>query len=252
MRRIVLPALLAALALPAPALAATPAAATAPELGAKLASCQTGAVAAQREVEFEAAMPATDGSSELAMRFDLEQRRTTTGAWKAVREVPGFGRYERSEPGAAGFVYRKRVERLALGSYRVVVRFRWSAADGAVLKRAVRRSAACRQPDLRADLSVVGVTTGDPLPGGRARYVVQLRNGGRTATVGAATVGLAVDGVELATLSLPGLAAGGVGSVAFEGPACRPGGAVVATADPGDALPEGRESDNALAVDCPA
>lgn len=241
------------LALPAGAQAATPAPPTAvPTLGVRLAGCQVGTAADDRGADFEGAMPASPGSSVLAMRFDLEQRRGAV-SWKPVTGVPGFGRYERSAAGAAGFVFSKRFERLVPGaSYRVTVRFRWSDADGAVLKRATRRSPTCRQTDLRPDLTVAGVTTGEPTADGRAHYVVQVSNDGLSALTGALRVGLTVDGLALPSLTLPGLAAGGVGEVGFDGPVCRPGARVVATADPDDDLDEPTESDNTLAVDCPA
>ena len=115
-----------------------------PELGVQLTACPTGPVPEQRAASFTGSMPAVDGSSVLAMRFALEQRRGSD--WKPLAS-PAFARWERSAPGAAGFVYDKRVERLAAGaSYRVTVSFRWTAADGTVVRRATRRSGACRQP----------------------------------------------------------------------------------------------------------
>ena len=187
------------------------------------------------------------GSSVLAMRFELQRR--AEGAWKP-ESPPGFTRWERSAPDAAGFVYEKRVERLAAGSaYRVRVRFRWSAPDGTVLRRAARVSGACRPADLRPDLSIDGLTA-DPLPDGRTRYVVQVRNGGATAALGTVRVGLTVDGVAQVAQTLSGLSAAALGSVVFEGPACRPGGSVLAQADPQDVLDEADEADNALDLGC--
>lgn len=249
MRRIalLLAAASAAFALPATvAAAATPAA---PTLGVRVTGCEAGLNPEQRAAEFTGSMPAVAGSSVLAMRFELQRR--TEGAWKP-ESPPGFTRWERSAPDAAGFVYEKRVERLAAGSaYRVRVRFRWSAPDGTVLRRAARVSGACRPADLRPDLSIDGLTA-DPLPGGRARYVVQVRNGGLTAALGLLRVGLTVDGVARVAQTLSGLRADAVGSVAFEGPACRPGGSVLVRVDPQDELGEADEADNTLELSCPS
>lgn len=248
MRRIALLIATASVAGTAPAVAALAAAAPAvPTLGVRVADCRTGLSIEQRSAEFTGSMPAITGSSVLAMRFELGQR--PGGGWKPLSPA-GFGRWERSAPGAAGFVYVKRVERLAAGSaYRVRVRFRWSAADGTVLRRATRTSGACRVADLRPDLSIDGLTA-DPLPNGRARYVVQVRNGGETDALGTLRVGLTIDGVAQVAQTLSGLSAAALGSVVFEGPACRPGGSVLAQADPQDVLDEADEADNALDLDC--
>jgi hypothetical protein len=56
-------------------------------------------------------------------------------------------RAERADPGRPGFIYTKRVEGLTGPAvYRAVVRFRWSDADGHVLRRARRVTGGCRQP----------------------------------------------------------------------------------------------------------
>jgi hypothetical protein len=144
MRRTALTACLIAVLLPATAQAQAP---VPPELAATLTSCVTGVSAATRSATFTGSMPALDGSSVLAMRFDLERR--TQRAWKAVSAAT-FGRWERSIPGAAGFVYDKRVERLpAPAEYRATIRFRWWDAAGHPQRDVRRRTAICRQPDLR-------------------------------------------------------------------------------------------------------
>jgi len=218
-----------------------------PTLGVRVAGCQTGLELAQRAADFTSSMPAIVGSSVLAMRFELEQRRG--GAWRPVT-VPGAARWERSEPRAAGFVFDKRVERLAEGvTYRMLVRFRWSATDGTVIKRATRRSGVCRQPDLRPDLSVAGIST-EPLSDGRTRYVVQVLNGGLSALLGTLRVGVIVDGLALTPQPFFGLGIGTIAELTFEGPACRPGGTVRAVADPEDSLEEPGEADNALVLRC--
>lgn len=243
---VIVSTLLAGLGLPASAAAAEPRAL--PKLSASVAACDTGPALEQRAADFEGSMPAIANSSVLAMRFTVEERRGST--WRAV-SVPG-SRWERSTTGAAGFVFDKRVERLEAGAaYRVVVRFRWYDDAGSVIKRATRKSRSCRQPDLRPDLSVVALIPGEPLGDGRARYVVQVRNGGLSAVRGALRVGLSVDGVAQPSRSLAGLAANVLGAVAFEGSACRPGGTVRAVVDPQDDVEEVDEADNVLELRCP-
>lgn len=242
----IVPALLA-LAVPAGARAAV--APAVPSLGVKVVGCQVGATAAQRGAEFSGAMPGAAGASVLAMRFTLEQRRS--GAWTRVASPTSFGRYERSAPGAAGFVFVKRLQRLAPGaSYRVTVHFKWLGADGTVIRRAVRRSAPCRQPDLRPDLSVTGVTAEAPTADGQVRYLVQLRNTGLGDALGTLRVGLAVDGSPLPEAALSGLRAGEAATVAFEGMPCPTAGSLTATADPADGIEEPDEADNRLVVPC--
>lgn len=222
-------------------------AAVVPSLGARLVGCEDGLAPEQRAADFSGSMPAVDGASVLAMRFELEQRRGST--WKAA-PIPGT-RWESSVPGAAGFVYAKRVERLAPGaSYRMLVRFRWTAADGTVVRRTARRSATCREDDLRPDLSVAAITAA-ALPDGRTRYVVSLRNDGPTAVLETVPVGLAVDGVAQPPRSLPGLAPSATRTLELEGPACRPGGTLRAVVDPEGAIDESDEADNAVVVRCP-
>jgi subtilase family serine protease len=77
-------------------------------------------------------------------------------------------------------------------------------------------------------------------------------NGGLTIALGPLRVGLTVDGVAAVPQTLSGLRADAVGSVAFEGPACRPGGSVLARVDPRDGLDEPDEEDNTLELSCPS
>jgi hypothetical protein len=95
-----------------------------PPLRASLAACESGPQAGQRFAVFTASMPALAGTRQMSMRFDLMERRD--GARRRWRRLtaPAFGRWDRSkEPGAAGFIYTKRVERLSQAAeYRATVR----------------------------------------------------------------------------------------------------------------------------------
>jgi hypothetical protein len=95
-------------------------------------------------------------ANHMAMRFTLQERpkppaRRRAGAstaWRVVK-APGLGVWRVSHHGVRMFAYRQVVEALTPDSpYRVLIAYRWYDADGVVLKRAVRRSPACRPAGL--------------------------------------------------------------------------------------------------------
>jgi hypothetical protein len=167
--------------------------------------------------------------------------------WHRVR-IPGFSAWHNSDPGRARYVYTKRVEGLVgPARYRVGVRFHWLAADGSVLRRARALSRSCRMPDPRPDLRVADVSVRP----GRSRYVVTVRNAGRS---GAAQTWLELDlgdGGPPLWAPVDGLAAHEARAVVLAGRACVPGAPLTATADATDLVDERREDDDALGVACP-
>jgi hypothetical protein len=241
--------LVALLGLAACAAAAAPAAAQdRPPLRAALSSCGTGAAEDDRYAVFTASMAAMRGTRRMAMRFDLFERLDGRRRWRPVRPR-GFSRWDRSDPGRAGFVYTKRVERLKAGAtYRAVVRFRWYREGGRVQRTALRRPAVCRQPDERPDLRVTGL---EVLPGpdaGTARYRVVVVNQGRSAA-GAFDVGLTVGGAAKRR-SVAGLAAGQQTTLDLLAAACEGAEPVEATADAGNVVDESDERNNAYVRPC--
>jgi hypothetical protein len=217
-----------------------------PRLAAKLESCTKGALRAQRAVAFVGSMPAVPGAERMQMRFDLERLRPGQRRWRRMRNVPGFGSWDRSAPMRAGFIFHKRVDGLAVpASYRAVVSFRWEDRDGRLVRRARRRTAACTQPDLRPDL-VPGVLTGalDPRPG-FAVYTLLVRNTGRSE---AGPFSVRVGAV---TADVDGLPAGEERAVRVAGPVCAPGTATVVEVDAGRRIEESRERGNASPRICP-
>lgn len=241
----------AALALLAPA--AAPAGAQVPTpLGVKVKTCATGADLPSRYAVFTASMPAIEQATTLALRFDLyaevagKPERRLTG-------VPNFGVWERSAPGVPGFVYDKRVDALiAPARYRVRVSFRWLDRKGRVVRRLVRTSGACRQPDKRPDLRVADIGF-EPDPGdqGSIRYAVTIRNTGRGPVPAPSSVGLQVGGLAQPLLTLPALDAGAAATVVFTAPACLPGSTVRALADAAKGVVEVVEDDDAAVRACP-
>jgi len=215
--------------------------AQAPELSAKLAACETGADAKDRFAVFTGSMP-REGAAVMAMRFDLYER------------LPG-GRFERvslanwgvwqstTKKGVPGFIFTKRVERLAApAAFRAVVSFRWSDAKGRVVRTAKRTSPTCRQPDWRPDLRVGRVVFGDD---GRARATVV--NDGRSPS-GAFGISMGV-GDSAVVRTLPSLPAGQRRTIELG--RCRAPERATVTADPAGAVEEADESDNATTVACP-
>jgi hypothetical protein len=152
-----------------------------PPLSAAVEACTASALPAQRAVSLVGSMPAIAGAAVMQMRFDLERRMSGELRWRRLRGVPGFGVWERADPGRAGFVFHKRVDSLQVpAGYRADVSFRWQDAAGRVVRRASRRTATCDQPDMRPNLvpgALTGVLTVRP---GLALYTLVVRNVGRS------------------------------------------------------------------------
>jgi hypothetical protein len=132
----------------------------------------------------------------------------------------------------------------------MVVRFRWQDARGRTLLTLRHVAKTCQQPDLRPDLQATGV---EVLPAGgpqRRRYVVGVRNAGRSAA-GGFDVLLTVVGRPLPAAAVLGLAPGERTTVAFEAPPCEPGTSLDVTVDPGALVDERDEEENTLSAPCP-
>ncbi|HEY1538130.1 MAG TPA: CARDB domain-containing protein [Solirubrobacteraceae bacterium] len=234
-----------ALAQPAPVTPAPPPPATPVALSAAVETCETSPLPVGRVASFVGSMPATTGATQMQMRFDLQRRHPGERHWRIVRGAQGFGVWATADPGRAGFVFHKRVDSLpAPAAYRAVVRFRWNAADGTIVRRARRTTSACDQPDLRPDLvpgSLRAVLDAQPA---LAVYTFVVRNSGRSA---AGPFSVRVAG---AVAGVPGLAAGGQASVVVVGAACAPGSMVDALVDSDHRVDETDER-NALRRRCP-
>ena len=247
MRRAAVTALLLAL------LAAIPAAAQVPvfplPVKAKLTDCHTGPLVSDRFAVFVGQMPALQGTRRMWMRFDLFERTAADGRWQRV-QVPKFGTWQKSLPGKPGFIYEKRVDQLqAPADYRAEVRFRWYDAHGKLQRQARRRTHTCHEPDPRPDLAV-GRVTATNAGGGRLRYVIRVRNDGRS-DVGPFDTVLSVDGAAQPPATIAGLPAGGATNVAVVAPACTPGSRIQIALDPAGTIDEARETNNVVSRACP-
>jgi hypothetical protein len=217
-----------------------------PALTAAVETCAVSALPAQRVVSFVGSMPAIAGAQVMRMRFDLERRMDGEPRWRPLRGVPGFGAWERSDPGRAGFVFHKRVDGLQVpAGYRAVVWFRWEDAGGRIVRRARRRTATCAQPDMRPNL-VPGALTGafDARPG-LAVYTLTVRNTGRSAA-GPFSVR-----VGRGTAEVAGLAPQQERTVLVVAPICLAGTTTPTAVDADGRVDESSESGNAAARRCP-
>jgi hypothetical protein len=230
--------LLALLAVPAAASARVPPKAAV----VRLVACDEDA----RTAGFAAEMRALPGATRLQLRFILQVKETD--GWERV-PAPGFGAWASAAPGRSRWVYDKHLENLAPGAYRLSVRFRWRAADGAVVRTATRRSRACKVPDPRPDLAPLRIAVRPGADEETRAYVVTVVNHGLGAA-GPFGVGLSVDGAPLEELEAGPLEPGERTRVTFSGPACAAGGRLVATVDASALLDEADEADDTLEVPC--
>ena len=130
-------------------LCAFPAAASAASV--KLLDCTPQ----DRAATFEARVNARSGSERMQLRFTLQVREGALDAWRRVA-AGGFDEWLTSAADVGRYSYTKMVRNLsAPAAYRMVVRFRWLDADGAVLRRAWDTSAPCRQPAVPLQRSAV-------------------------------------------------------------------------------------------------
>ena len=253
MRRFPTTACLAAPLAAAAATATAPAAIAQqrPPLQARVVSCTVGATAAARTATFTASMPAIAGTARMWVRFTLLQRMDSDGEFVRVR-LPGWGRWQRSDPGRTAFIYTKKVQGLrAPGAYRARVTFRWYGAGGRLLRTTTRTTRTCRQPDLRPDLEAGALTAGAGLGAGTVTYLLDVVNDA-AAPAGPFQVALTVAGMPQPPVRVDGLAPGERQVVSVPGPRCAPGSTVRLVLDPAAAVAESDEADDVADRPCPA
>jgi hypothetical protein len=244
-RKIACIAALLALALTAPARAQT----TVPTR-ASLDACRTGAAPLDRYAVFSAQMAAVPGTKRMQVRFDLLARASGDRDFHPV-VAPGLGVWRSSAPGVDIFRYRKQVANLAApGVYRALVRFRWLDDSGRTLQSALRRTRSCKEPDLRADLTVDHISAEPATQPGRARYTVIVANAGHSPAP-AFDVALWVGDQAQPGQTVQTLAAGDRRSLVFVGPRCSASAPLRVTVDPDAAVDEADRANNTLTVPCP-
>jgi len=226
-----------------------------PALAATVTRCQAATdPTAGGRATFVGAMPAIPGSARMEMRFEL-QRAVTAAEGYTGMDVPKFSQWLAAKKGRTGFVYKKKVVGLiGPAAYRVVVTFRWRNARGKVIRMVKRTSKACKQADLRPDLTI-GAVTAAAGEKGSALYRIVVRNTGRTAA-GTFAVSLgtgANGGGAAATVSatVPGVAAKSRKTAFIPAARCAPGTSIDIAVDPANAVVERDETNNTRSVPCP-
>lgn len=216
-----------------------------PVLGATLETCTTSPLPVDRLASFVASMPAVARADRMRIRMELERRVPGERLYRRIK-APGFGVWERSDPGVAGFVFRKRVTGLpAPASYRALVHFRWIAKDGTTVRRARARTAACEQPDLRPNLVPGALTAILDVQPGIAIYTLSVRNAGRsTASAFSVRVGSA-------TAEVAQLEPGAQRSLVLIALACTPRDRVLVRVDADGRVEESDERGNTTRRRCP-
>jgi hypothetical protein len=196
-----------------------------------------------RTADFQGDMRAIKGASRLQMRFSVQVDPAGADDWQRV-QAPNLDQWVSALAGKQRYVYTKHLEGLQTGNgYRVVVKFRWKAADGTTLKTVTHRSHACRLPDPRPNLVPVSIAQVD---GG---YVVTVANKGR-APAPATSASFDAGDAVLGDRDVPALDPGDRAKVAFAGPACTPGDQLVATVDATGLIDEAIEADDVLMAAC--
>jgi len=138
--------------------------ASAPLASVALEGCQTSSVQAERSVTFAGEMTAVAGTVRMAMRIDLEERTPEQSLYHTV-SAPGLGIWRLSDSKVKIYKYLKQVTNLSAPAvYRAVVRFRWLAPRGRVLKRMQRYTGGCTQPAAAAPAGAEGGQGGASTP----------------------------------------------------------------------------------------
>jgi hypothetical protein len=217
---------------------------------ATLEGCTTAAESSARAATFNGQMSAVPGTRRMAMQIAVQEEAPGEASFHTL-PAAGLGGWRRSEAGVKIYKYVRQVTDLpAPGAFRAIVQFRWLGEKGHVIKRAVRRTAVCVQPDERPRLVVAQVLAA-PVPGTQlANYRVVVRNDGH-GPAGAFQVALSVNGVAQPPLSVTPLGAGSRTVLDARGPLCAAGGSVEVALDPGHLLSEAPGGGQSDTLPCP-
>ena len=117
-----------------------------PPASAVLEECLTSPVQAERSATFAGEMTAVAGTVRMAMRIDVDERMPEETTYHTV-SAPGLGVWRLSDARVRIYKYLKQVTNLSSPAvYRAVVRFRWLAPHGHVIRRSQRFTGSCVQP----------------------------------------------------------------------------------------------------------
>jgi len=207
-------------------------------------------VPAQRVASFEATARAIAFSDRMQLRFTVQAKSGAQPFWHRVL-TPGLDGWRTSMPGVRRYAYTRTLQNLsAPASYRTVVRFRWLDVDGDVIRGVKHKSPSCRQADLRPDLRPRRVEQHPAASPGDRRYVVLVKNTGRTLAP-PASVSLRAGDHLLPPGTVPSVLPGATRRIAFTAPVCASGEELVVSVDATGLVDEADEEDNELVVPCP-
>jgi len=248
MRRFVLIAAIAVLAVPAAAHTTA-----SPYLHTFV--CRPSLYPGQRTVSVTAVMPTLPDTQKLQMRFQLES--FAAGQALAIRGGD-LGHWISPHPITLGqqpadvWIVRHPVTGVVVpATYRFKVTFRWIGSGGHILSQTTRTGPACRQPDLRPDLLVRSITV-QPAAGGVDRYAAVIGNDGLTAATGVEVLFRPGGGAAAQTATIPRVRPHIDRTVSFVGPACTTATAPTITVDPYDQIDDLNRANNSMAATCPA
>jgi hypothetical protein len=201
-------------------------------LTASVTACHADSLQANRYAIFAAELMSVTNTRTMSVQFSLQERSAGSGGFVAV-SAPGFGVWVASQPGVGIYTYDHEVTSLpAPAAFRVLVRARWLDRRRHVIHTEQLLSPVCAQPQLSANLSIGALRRAAGAQAATEVYSVQVLNTGAVAA-GPFAVSLTVGGVALAELPVTGLGADSTQVVQFDGPACKAGSTLTATALPG-------------------
>ncbi len=218
---------------------------------AELVDCHVAVDQSARYATFAGQMEAgAGGVDRLAMRVDLQERDPGAGSRFHDVSAPNLGIWRRSASGVGALRYVKQVTDLpAPAAFRVVITFRWLDAQGRPIRRAVRRSPVCVQPDERPRLRAEPVTAA-PSSSGGVRYDMPILNDGR-GPAGSFDVVLNVNGADQPPVTVAALDAGQRTIASQVAARCAPGSQIAVTVDPTHQVPEAGGGGQKLTQPCP-
>jgi CARDB len=221
-------------------------------------ACQRALDPPARALAVTAVMRPLQGTSRMALRFQLLSKSKTGGSYSALTGGD-LGTWISPANPTLGqrvgdvWILKKQVAELsAPAAYRFRVSFRWTGAHGHVLGSAVRDSPTCVQPELRPDLLVqsIDVTPVTGMPD-LNRYVARIRNAGATAA-GSFEVLFAPGGaLPVKIRQVQRLGAHSKLEETFVGPACSTTSPPSVTVDPNDQVDDYNRPNNSLTAICP-
>jgi hypothetical protein len=218
---------------------------------ATLEQCLTAVDPTARSATFNGQMSAVAGTRRMAMQMTVEQQDPGEVAFHTLSAASSGG-WRRSEAGVKIYKYVRQVTDLpAPGAFRAIVQFRWLGEKGRVIKRAIRRTPVCVQPDERAKL-VVAQVQALPVPGaaGLAKYQVLVRNEGRAAA-GPFAVALNIDGVTQPSLDVASLDPAAKTLLQAQAPRCAAGSTIEVVLDPQHQIAEAAGGGESETLPCP-